>query len=97
MGGATRTFQTYVVSFVLEDVSRNTSCPVEAFTTTSVTGDLRAVDWRRIAPNWAHLKQLPFHCSNAKKTVDLLIGVDQAPLHIARKKIRGKAGSLSDD
>ena len=92
MGGAQRTFQTEEVTFVLESLDGRTSRAVSCFTAERVTGPLQAVEWRKIAPEWRHLKGLPFPKVGRKKTIDILIGIDQAELHAAVKEVCGKPG-----
>ena len=92
MGGAQRTFQTEEVTFVLESLDGRTSRAISCFTAERVTGPLQAVEWRKIAPEWGHLKRLPFPKVGRKKTIDILIGLDQAELHAAVKEVCGKPG-----
>ena len=92
MGGARRNFSTEEVSFVVESMDGKMSQAITGFTTDRVTGSLKAVEWKRIAPEWKHLKTLPFPSVGQKKTINILIGLDQAELHTALKEVRRKPG-----
>ena len=92
MGGDIRTFATEEVKFELQSNDGKTMKVITAFTTKRVTGSLQAVSWRHRASDWDHLKHLPFPEVATRKTIDLLIGLDQAELHSAIREVKGRAG-----
>ena len=57
-----------------------------------MTGEMKTVEWKKLAPEWKHLKNLKFPTVGSKKTVDMLIGIDQAELHVAIREVRGNVG-----
>ena len=92
MGGGSRTFLSETVTFVIESLDKKTCQSITATTTTRVTGEMKAVHWRKVATDWEHLKKVKFPKSPKRKTVDLLIGMDNADLHRSIREIYGKPG-----
>ena len=92
MGGTQSKFETEEVKFVLQSIDGKTSVPMSCFTAERVTGPLKAVEWRQISSEWRHLQNLPFPKIGRKKTIDILIGIDNAELHRTLKEVSGKPG-----
>ena len=92
LGANSRTFQTREVTFDIESVDGATTYEINAFTNNNVTGNLIATEWKYVAKDWEHLKNLDFSEVSSKKKVDLLIGSDYPDLHISLKEIRGHPG-----
>ena len=92
MGGTQSKFETEEVKFVLQLIDGKTSVPMSCFTAERVTGPLKAVEWRQISSEWRHLQNLPFPKIGRKKTIDILIGIDNAELHRTLKEVSGKPG-----
>ena len=53
---------------------------------------MKFAQWRELAPEWKHLRDVKFPQAPKRKTVDLLIGMDHADLHAAIREIYGKPG-----
>ena len=65
---------------------------VSAFTTERVTGNLEAIDWRKHANKWPHLRGIQFPKPGPHPLVDILIGVDHVDLHYSFKDVKGRLG-----
>lgn len=68
------------------------SSQVSAFTTEKVTGDMVVVDWEKCSKKWPHLSKIEFPKIGVNQKVDILIGLDNADMHVAEREIRGKPG-----
>ena len=60
LNGQTETFETMPVDVELESLDGSMSKTVSAFTTERVTGNLEAIDWRKHANKWPHLRGIQF-------------------------------------
>ena len=88
----TETFKTNTVNFILKSIDGKISRPVNAWTTTRVTGNMKVIDWRKHANKWKHITSVPFPSIGQRPIVDILIGADQADLHFSYKDLRGGEG-----
>ena len=91
LNGATKAFDTSQVEFNIINMTRSKKTRVSTYTATNITSDLEAVDWTRYKRKFSHLAHIPFP-RPAKKTVDLIIGLDCAELHHVIKEIPGNIG-----
>jgi len=92
LNGQCEVFDTMAVDVELQSLDRATSVTISAYTTNKVTGSLTAVDWRKHGHKWKHLQQIKFPNILSPSTIDLLIGLDNADLHLAEKEVHGKPG-----
>ena len=58
--GQTEIFETMPVDVELESLDGSVNKTVSAFTTERVTGNLEAIDWRKHANKWPHLRGIQF-------------------------------------
>ena len=92
LNGKTETFETMTVDAELESLDGSVSKTVSAFTTERVTGNLEAIDWRKHANKWPHLRGIQFPKPGPHPLVDILIGVDHVDLHYSFKVVKGRPG-----
>ena len=92
LNGQTETFETMPVDVELESLDGSVSKTVNAFTTEKVTGNLEAIDWRKHANKWPHLRDIQFPKTGLHSLVDILIGVDHVDLHYSLKDVKGRPG-----
>ena len=92
LNGQTETFETMPVDVELESLNGSMSKTVSAFTTERVTGNLEAIDWRKHANKWPHLRGIQFPKPGPHPLVDILIGVDHVDLHYSFKDVKGRPG-----
>jgi hypothetical protein len=92
LNGQVERFKSMPVEFSLQSLDGQVREKVTAFTVERVTGNLRAVDWSQLSENWRHLQNVPFPQPAGRRTVDMLIGVDYADLHVAYEEVCGKPG-----
>ena len=92
LNGQTETFETMPVDVELESLDGSVSKTVSAFTTERVTGNLEAIDWRKHANKWPHLRGIQFPKPGPHPLVDILIGVDHVDLHYSFKDVKGRPG-----
>ena len=92
LNGQTKTFETMPVDVELESLDGSVSKTVSAFTTEKVTGNLEAIDWRKHANKWPHLRGIQFLKPGLHPLVDILIGVDHVDLHYLFKDVKGRPG-----
>ena len=79
------------VNMEIESVDGKYRTELNALTTHKVTGDMHVTDWREERNKWNHLCKIDFpHIS--KRSVDLLIGVNNTDLHFAKHDVRGQKG-----
>ena len=90
LNGQTETFETMPVDVELESLDGSMSKTVSAFTTERVTGNLEAIDWRKHANKWPHLRGIQFPKPGPHPLVDILIGVDHVDLHYSFKDVKGR-------
>ena len=90
--GQTETVETMPVDVELESLDGSVSKTVSAFTTERVTGNLEAIDWRKHANKWPHLRGIQFPKPGPHPLVDILIGVDHVDLHYSFKDVKGRPG-----
>ena len=62
---------------------------VEATVVRDPTGDLQAPNWKELAREWPHLRELPFHEPLGNGQVDMIIGTDVTTFHNCEKEVRG--------
>eukprot|EP00795_Rhopilema_esculentum_P017422 gene17422-9025_t len=91
LNGVADSLETMPVEFQLESLDGKLKTQIQALTVNRVTGNLRAVNWIKMANNWKHLKDIKFPSVGPKPTIDILIGVDHADLHCAQREVKGKA------
>eukprot|EP00795_Rhopilema_esculentum_P006549 gene6549-12041_t len=91
LNGVADSLETMPVEFQLESLDGKLKTQIQALTVNRVTGNLRAVNWVKMANNWKHLKDIKFPSVGPKPTIDILIGVDHADLHCAQREVKGKA------
>ena len=87
LNGEVREMDTMHVKVGLESIDGNIDIQVSAFTADEVTGSLEVIDWRHHAREWNHLKCINFPSTGSVKGIGMLIGLDQADLHISYKDI----------
>ena len=87
INGDVKAIDSEVVKIGLESVDGQVKRRVEVFTVTSVTGDLKVADWCEQASRWDHLKDINFPEISSSPYVDMLIGRDQADLHICLQEV----------
>ena len=92
LNGQTETFETMPVDVELESLDGSVSKTVSAFTTERATGNLEAIDWRKYANKWSHLRGIQFPKPGPHPLVDILIGVDHVDLHYSFKDVRARPG-----
>ena len=92
LNGQTETFETMPVDVELESLDGSVSKTVSAFTTERVTGNLEAIDWRKHANKWPHLKGIQFSKPGPQPLVDILIGLVHVGLHYSFKDVKGRPG-----
>jgi hypothetical protein len=92
LNGRTETFHTAPVDVVITSLDSTFKRRITAFTADNVTGDLEAVEWRRLASSWRHLRDIPFADLGSRRKVDVLIGIDNADLHLAWQEVQGAPG-----
>jgi Aspartyl protease len=90
LNGKYEVFQTMSVEVQLQSLDGNISIPLVALTTENVTSSHKVVDWRNNC--WPHLCGINFLKVAPTYKVDMLIGIDYADLHFARKEVRGRPG-----
>ena len=78
------------VDVELESLDGSVSKTVSAFTTKRVTGNLEAIDWRKHANKWPHLRAILFPKPGPQPLVDILIGADHVDLHYSFKDVKGR-------
>ena len=98
--GQTEKFETMPVDVELESLDGSESKTVSAFTTERVTGNLEAIDWRKDANKWPHLRGIQFPKPGPHPLVDILIGVahvNQSALFIqgCQRKTRRASGQIN--
>ena len=71
-------------------LDRRMSKTVSAFTTERVSGNLEAINWRKHANKWPHLRGIQFPKPGPHPLVDVLTGVDHADLHYSLKDVKGR-------
>ena len=76
----------------MQSVDGAVSQRIVALTTDRVTGNLKAINWRKYNSQWPHLHGIEFPKRGSRNTVDLLIGIDYADLHSSRTEILGRPG-----
>jgi len=94
LNGQYEVFDTMPVEVILQSVDGAVSQRIVAFTTDRVTGNLKAIDWRKHNSQWPRLHGIEFPKLGSRNTVDLLIGIDYADLHSSRTEILGRPGQL---
>ena len=92
LNGQTDTFETMPVDVELESLDGSESKTVSAFTTERVTGNLEAIDWRKHANKWPHLRGIQFPKPGPHPLVDILIGVAHVNPHYSFKDVKGRRG-----
>ena len=92
LNGQTETFETMPVDVELESLDGSMSKTVSAFTTERVTGNLEAIDWRKHANKWPHLRGIQFPKPGPHPLVDILKGVDHVDLLYSFKDVKGRPG-----
>ena len=80
------------VEMYLESMDGKVNMKIEALTANRVTGDMRAVDWRKHAKKWKHLANIAFPTIGPRPIVDILIGIDYADLHRSLEEVIGAPG-----
>ena len=94
LNGQYEVFDTMPVEVILQSVDGAVSQRIVAFTTDRVTGNLKAIDWRKHNSQWPRLHGIEFPKLGSRNTVDLLIRIDYADLHSSRTEILGRPGQL---
>ena len=84
------TFETTPVKLELESLDGKVNMEISAFTADRVTGDMKAINWRKYAKEWTHLKGIQFPSLAPRDIVDMLIGIDYADLHYSHCDIGGR-------
>ena len=95
LNGQTESFETMPVDVELERLDGSVSKAVSAFTTERVAGNLEAIDWRKHANKWPHLRGIQFPKPGLHPLVDILIGV-HVDLHYSFKDVKGRPGEPVD-
>ena len=90
LNGQTVTFETMPIDVELVSLDGRTSKTVGASTTERVTGNLEAIDWRKHANKWPHLRGIDFPKPGPHPLVDILTGVDHVDLHYSFKNVKGR-------
>jgi len=91
LNGGRERFETQPVTMTLMSLNNNLQQEVTAYTTSNVTGNLKAVSWCDKKSQWKHLQNIKFP-NIQKSCVDMLIGLDYLELHISLREVRGKPG-----
>ena len=92
LNGDVKEMETMPVDIGLESIDGKTDIQMHAYTSGSVTGDLKVIDWRQYAGQWSHLEDIDFPSTGSGHTIGMLIGLDHADLHYSYKDVRGKKG-----
>ena len=92
LNGQQSSFPSMPVRVSIESLDGNVEATIMAQTVDNVVGQMPIVDWNRHTHRWKHLQGVQFHIINHKKPVDLLIGLDNAPYHVAKAEIIGNEG-----
>ena len=92
LNGQTESFETMPVDVELERLDGSVSKAVSAFTTERVAGNLEAIDWRKHANKWPHLRGIQFPKPGPHPLVDILTGVDHVDLLYSFKDVKGRPG-----
>ena len=92
LNGRVEELQTMSVECQVESLDGSYIAPFSAITADQVTGDMKAHDWRLDCSKYAHLAEIPFPEVGKQKSVDLLIGLDNAELHFSLEDVKGQAG-----
>ena len=71
LNGQTKTFETMPVDIEIKSLDGTVKKTVGAFTTEKVTGTLEAIDWKRCAHNWPHLRGIQFPEPGPHPAVDI--------------------------
>ena len=58
-----------------------------------ITGNLEVVDWKKCKKRFPYLCDIDFPVISDNKSIDLLIGVDYAELHVSLKDMLANPGS----
>ena len=80
------------VDVELESLDGSVSKTVSAFTTERVTGNLEAINWRKHANKWPHLRGIQLPKPGPHPLVDISIGVEYVDLHYSFKDVKGRPG-----
>ena len=90
LNGVKENIDSEFVDVGLESVDGKVDIKIGAFTVQSVTGDMQVTDWKSLAQQWDHLKDIEFPYVAGSHQIVLLLGVDQADLHYSQKDICGR-------
>ena len=92
LNGCVESFQTMPESVTLMSLSGQVNMKVDAFTVTSVTGNMKSVNWVKNKQGWKHLKGIKFAVPSKRVIVDMLIGIDYPDIHYSIKDVKGEPG-----
>ena len=76
----------------LESVDGQVKRNMNIFTVDSMTGNLQVVDGNEKSDKWDHLKDIKIPEISGNTHVDMIIGRDQAHLHISLREIYAQMG-----
>jgi len=92
IGGVKRRLNVKEVNFELNSMNGKVKKRIRALAVRSIVGNMTSLNWRKLAPNWDHLKDVPFPRFEAKGSVDMLIGANYPELHSSIEEVRGNEG-----
>ncbi|XP_065174407.1 uncharacterized protein LOC135804458 [Sycon ciliatum] len=94
LNGHKEVFLTTPVALELQSLDGRLRTDVELYTTKKVVGDFSVIDWQQQGRKWEHLQgvQFPPLSLCRSSTIDVLLGLDHADLHVSLRDIPGKPG-----
>ena len=92
IGGRTQEIESQEVKMTLKSTSGDLTKIFKALALSTVTGDMKVIDWRVARRSWAHLGHIQFPAASKRITVDVLIGSDYPDLQRALEEVSGIEG-----
>ena len=92
IGGRIQEIESQEVKMTLKSTSGDLTKIFKALALSTVTGDMKVIDWRVARRSWAHLGHIQFPAASKRITVDVLIGSDYPDLHRALEDVSGIEG-----